>query len=103
MLRRNKRATTSHVRAVLQGGNTTHSEYFSLRTKKSEKDTVITVVVGKKVAAQAVARNTIKRRIKSILRNISLTPNIMHVLYVKKKALELSTKELKSEIQKLLA
>ncbi|MSR87802.1 MAG: ribonuclease P protein component [Candidatus Zambryskibacteria bacterium] len=78
------------------------SPHFSLRLITS--DTVQTVIsVSKKLYKQAVVRNTIKRRIRPILREIkpTLKPAV-YIVIIKAGAQNLRGEELKNELTSLI-
>lgn len=82
------------------------SESFSLSiySAKDNKEIKVSVIVSKKVAKTAVARNKIRRRFYSILKKeISyIKKNILLVIYVKKIAFEKKYSNLESEIKSIL-
>lgn len=78
------------------------STYFSLQVKSSDTVRVI-ISVSKKVSKSAVVRNTIRRRIRPIIRE--LTPNLKtgtYLIVVKPNAEKIKGEELKNELIKLI-
>lgn len=76
--------------------------HFYLRISPSDTTEVI-ISISKKVAKKAVERNTIKRRVRAVMRNIlkSLKP-ATYLVVAKVGAGEVSGEELKAELKKLL-
>ncbi|PCI89707.1 ribonuclease P protein component [Candidatus Kaiserbacteria bacterium] len=101
MLPKKQRANKAEVQAASKGGSTKHSTYFTLR-KAVNKDLRVAVVVSKKVSPTAVGRNTLKRRVREVLRSVSFPTNATYIVYVKKNSQTLTPKEIKKEIQGLL-
>ena len=79
-----------------------HTPYFSLRYGAGTHDTPrIAVIVSKKVAARAVDRNRIKRRVRHALSPSQLAP-YTYCIYVKKHGAVLTGEQLKKELHTLL-
>jgi len=97
-----KRINTVEMKEIGKKGKTILSPLLSIRTMKKDTPTTTTVVVSKKIEKKAVGRNKIKRRIREVLKNISLPQNTAVVFYPKKRVTEVSFKELKKEVQKVL-
>lgn len=102
MPRKGKRITSIEMKEVGVKGKTMHSPTLSIRTVKRDTPTTYTVVVSKKVERNAVGRNKIKRRIREILKDISLPQNTTIVVYSKKGITQLSFQELKKEIKAVI-
>lgn len=102
MLSKKIRASTQQVVLAIKKGVTKHSENFSVRSFKKDSPTTVAVVVSKKVATTAVARNKLKRKMKNILRNMILPKNKTLVIYLKKGAPSLSILDTQTELQNLL-
>ena len=75
--------------------------YFYLRPSSSDKIKLV-ISVSKKVSKYAVTRNTIKRRVRAIMRNLikSLEPGT-YVIVAKSGAEKIKGKELESELKSL--
>ena len=87
-------------------GQVFHATHFSLRAvSHADVASRFSVVVSKKVARTAVARDKLKRRVYVVFRrsekNTPISPG-RYVLFAKKNAPELSFKELEVEIKNLL-
>jgi len=103
MFKKAQRATTQHVRDAVTKGKTRHGEHFSVRTAAlTDAASVITVVVSKKVAAKAVDRNTLKRRVRAALMHTKLPSSTTHIVYPKKTAFAIPVKIMKEELESLL-
>ena len=100
MFTRRNRATTETVQKVLTSGKTKHSAVFSVRYLPSD-DVKVSVVVSKKVCKTAVARNTLKRRMRAAIDPQKLSPK-SYIVYAKKGADTLSPRALKNELMTLL-
>ncbi|OHA92319.1 MAG: hypothetical protein A3J09_02475 [Candidatus Zambryskibacteria bacterium RIFCSPLOWO2_02_FULL_51_21] len=74
--------------------------FFSLRVSPGEKVEVI-ISVSKKVSKSAVVRNTVRRRIRPILKNISLKP-AKYLLIAKPGAEKLKGKTLEEELIRII-
>lgn len=78
------------------------SSHFSLQVRLSGTVKVI-ISVSKKVSKSAVARNTIRRRIRPVMRELS--PKLktgIYLIVVKPGAEKLKSEELKSELESLV-
>lgn len=107
MFRRNNRATTTHVQSALAHGCTRQSDNFSVRVLENPEEETGTskfsVVVSKKVASTAVARNTIKRRVRAALQQTQATKTgTVYIVYAKKGAAGLAKTEIRDELTSLL-
>ncbi len=102
MFPKKSRASTQHIQKALKKGVTKNSDNFSVRVSKHDSPACIAVVVSKKVAATAVARNKLKRRVRNSLRNTPLGKNKTFVVYAKKGAHNLSIKNIHDEVILLL-
>lgn len=103
MLSTKNRARTQDVNFAIVCGKTRHSSFFSLRTAQhSGEPSKAAVVVSKKVAARAVDRNKLKRRVRHIIRAIELPQHTTNILYVKKDARTANTIQLKNDLETLL-
>jgi len=73
MLSKKQRINRKDFTKVSVRSKATHSLFLTLRCNKKSNDYVarFSVVVSKKVAARSTERNRIRRRIYSILRNLS--------------------------------
>ncbi|PCI27811.1 ribonuclease P protein component [Candidatus Wolfebacteria bacterium] len=67
MLKRKNRLPTITFKEVLNKGRNYHSDIFSIKMVKSTKDYKFSVVVPKAVEKNAVKRNHIRGRIRSIV------------------------------------
>lgn len=102
MLPKSRRATTAGVEEAVKKGKIQHSDNFSVRTFQTNSPTTVAVVVSKKVAATAVGRNKLKRRIRGALASTALPKNKTLVVYVKKGAIPLSSGSIQKELTGLL-
>ncbi len=108
MFRRNNRATTTQVKHALSRGFTRQSNNFSVRIHKNSLEKVaistFSVVVSKKVAPTAVARNTLKRRIRSALQQ-NRAPKFsgIYIIYAKKGATALTVSDMAKELSQLIS
>ncbi len=68
----------------------------------NESPSRMAVVVSKKVAQKAFARNKIRRRIRFILKNSEVPENKILVFYAKKGILDCDVKEIERQIRALL-
>ncbi|OHA60123.1 MAG: ribonuclease P protein component [Candidatus Vogelbacteria bacterium RIFOXYD1_FULL_46_19] len=105
MLDRPSRVTKDEIGTILKQGRTYHSPKVSFRVfYKPNTSTAFGVVVSKKVAVQAVVRNKIKRRVKSILRkNLAQTKSgYKSLFFIKKEGVEARFKDLEADIVYLL-
>lgn len=107
MLPNKRRIRKTEFSELLSKGAFGASPLFTIRfisSKKDEKST-FAVVVSKKVASSAVARNKIKRNCYHVLRDLS--PKVKNsykiIFFVKKGVEKLSFKDLSSEIHSALA
>jgi len=108
MLPRKNRVNRKTFDETLQKSRTFHSAYFSLRVRKDDTLTAprFAVVVSKKVAKTAVARNLIKRRSREIFQalskegngNIQIPTNTISILFFKKEGATLPFSLLKVRI-----
>ena len=73
---------------------------FSLRVSPSDKVLVI-ISVSKKVSKSAVVRNTVKRRIRPLVKNLSLKPG-KYLLVAKPGIESLKGETLKAELIKIM-
>lgn len=95
------RATSKDIRSLGRRTHTVHTLYFSLRYGAGAHDAPrIAVIVSKKVAARAVDRNRIKRRVRHALSPSHLPP-YTYCIYVKKSGAALKGEQLKKEIHTL--
>lgn len=101
MLSKKHRATTAQVNKVIAKGRTKHSLNFTVRLLSNSLPTT-SVVVSKKIAANAVGRNKLKRRVRMALRSIIFPKDTTFVIYLKKGAKKLPFPELKAELQVLI-
>jgi len=102
MLPKQNRATTRQVQSTITKGTSKHSKNFSIRFITKESPTTVAVVISKKVEPTAVGRNSLKRRIRNVIRSLPLIDQKVFTVYVKKGACELSIPEIKKELESLL-
>ncbi len=103
MLPKRSRLTTRELRALpREGVIRISSPYFSARVVPTPgSGGKFAVVVSKKVARSAVARNTLRRRLYAALREVGMPSfPIRGVLYVKKEATEASFAVLREALEK---
>jgi len=94
--------TKSFFRTVMKSGGLFGSKHLSVKAVIVESSrSQVKVVVSKKVALNAVARNRLKRRIRGIFEEIS-PKSLQAIFYTKKGSGELSFKELKEEVVSLI-
>ncbi len=106
MLSKKNRATTHDIRETLGRRHTTrHGSHLSLRYSHEHIDAPLcSVVVSKRVARTAVARNALKRKLRAALKEIEhLLPRRTIIVYAKTTARDLSVREAATEILNLLA
>lgn len=104
MLKRTERLTRNAFGRVA-AGRAMHTSLFSVKllpldvTKDETKQ--FSVVVSKKVAKTAVARNALRRKVYAVIRECS--PATVHgILYMKPESLHASYEHLRTTIQNLL-
>jgi len=108
MLPSSKRLNTKNVNDVIKDSQAKNfsSAIFSLRVKKNPKEqeqSRISVVISKKVEKKAVDRNKTRRRISGVLENFTaIKKGFINLIFVRKKALDLTPKDLRFEIEGLL-
>jgi ribonuclease P protein component len=105
MLPQKKRLSTFLVEKVLKKGLLIHGKCFFIRALvvPEEKNSRFAVVVSKKIFPTAVARNTVRRQVYTILgkQEVVRTP-VQAALVAKKSAEKLSFAELAAEIDDIL-
>lgn len=102
MLKKPNRASTHDLLITLKKGTTRNSGHFSIRKlANNHKESRISCVVSKKVAKTAVARNTLKRRMRALLREM-VPKSGVYIVYAKKDASLLSGGEIRAELKALL-
>lgn len=103
MLPKHKRISKDSFKSILLKGTMYHADHFTLRTLPSEKEG-FAVLVSKKVAASAVDRNRIRRRVYSLLRDLlpQIKASSKNVISAKVGAKSLSFESQKEEVLKLL-
>ena len=75
-----------------------------MRFKTTPEASKAAVVVSKKVAAKAVERNTLKRRMRApLLKALNGTPGLNIVLFARKGATELDARQLEEEVVALVS
>jgi len=101
MLPRNKRNSTKIFTEIIKKGNFFHSDFFIIRSIKSEGNSRFSISVPKKIAKTAVERNQIKRRIYSIVKKLNdkLNKGFNIIIIIKEKAVKASFEELNKEIE----
>ena len=105
MLRKNHRLPRSLFDTVFKSGKSTHTSHFIKKTQRVESwnDFAISVVVPKKVARLATSRNKIKRRIYSLVRE--LTPKLdrpqRSIVMLKKNPQDIPKSELRAELHNI--
>lgn len=104
MLSRPHRACTRDVRTIASQGKSVHGVFFSVRTLPTPSQKRYATVVSKKVARSAVARNTLKRKMRAALvRLITQLPKDTSItVYAKKDAQKLTVEEIYTELTTLL-
>ena len=75
-------------------------EYLVLKTLNSKEKSLFSVVVSKKIEKKAVDRNSARRRVYAILRDLykSVPGPIVYIVSLKKSIIAVSHEELKKEI-----
>lgn len=100
---RKNRLTGSEIRR-LRPEKRLVSSLFSLSvTKKGTNDAKVATIVSKKVSQKAVVRNTVKRRMRAALADLSLPNGLSLVITAKKTATNVGLVELKADIAGLIA
>lgn len=107
MFKKNQRISRVAFTEVALHGREYHSSYFTLRTILDPKLTRfhISFVISKKTASMAVERNSLRKRGYAIVRsllNFKVSRPFIGVFFVKKKAIKLSTRLYRREIEILL-
>jgi ribonuclease P protein component len=101
VLKKQFRLSLRHEKDFFSNCKKVHTPYFSFFYKPSETF-LVTVVVSKKVALKATARNAIKRKFNSILENLLITLitlKIKLVIVVHQKSVDLSVNEIAQQIE----
>lgn len=99
MFKKKQRISSGLFSRILRSGETKHTDHFSVRVVHS-KEPRMAVVVSKKVTKTAVKRNTLKRKMRAILKTLSAPWTV--VLYAKKGADTLSVTQMQRELIHLL-
>tara|TARA_B100000745_G_scaffold300609_2_gene255975 strand:+ start:7861 stop:8307 length:447 start_codon:yes stop_codon:yes gene_type:complete len=103
MFSKNKRATTEDIQKIVQKGKKQQSPNLRIHTMElSHSPSRYAVVVPKKIIPKAFLRNTIKRRVRAVLKSIQIPDNYSVVVYVKKGIDRCDTQEIKNQIETLL-
>ena len=100
-----QKVTRKLFAVVLDQGKKYHSTHLSFKIcTTSEKIPIVSFVVSKKIAKQAVSRNFLKRRGRSIVKKLAYTNTkpFLGVFFFKKGSENLSFQELEEEIMLLL-
>ena len=91
----------SQFNYIYKKGERTHTENFTLFAVKSRyEDYKIGFSISKKLG-KANKRNKLKRRMREIVRNMSIPSFCNYVVLAKEKATEIEFDELKKELKKL--
>lgn len=105
MLARKNRVDTPTFKKVLSEGKNHHSKSFSLKFITSGTPLRFSAVVPKSVEKKAVGRNTLRRKIRTVLEGVVRKhPQkvLTGVVFAKKGAKDLSFKEIEKEISELV-
>ena len=103
MFSKNTRAHTRDVVRAQVYGTTKTSSLFSIRCIISNGEELrLSCVVSKKVASNAVTRNSVKRKMREALKCISL-PSGIYVVYAKKPAKKASVQEMIRDLKILFS
>lgn len=90
---------------VHKKGRQIRGPMFNLKyVQSSLKVSRFGVVVGRKSEKLATKRNTVKRKVREIIRNLidSVKPGFDVVVFIKKQAVDKDSKELKKELEQML-
>lgn len=101
MLSRKARADKRLVKNIIFSGKSYYGRYTTMRLLRIESGTNrFSVVVSKKTASFATARNTLKRRGYTIIRSVlpSLRTPVHAVIFIKKEGVAVTYKELQDDI-----
>lgn len=105
MLPKNKRLDHISIKKALTCGRSLHTAHFALRVSSCE-GARFGVVVSKKVASSAVARNRLRRRVFGVVRSCTAkNPNVRgnFVIIAKRGAPLLDSEHLEEEIYALFS
>lgn len=102
MLSKKNRLSTPLFQEVIKNGKRADSFLFSLTfLEGTNQKTALSVVVSKKVAARAVKRNELRRRVYAALVGLNLLPGLV-IIFPKKGALSAKFNSLETDLRDLL-
>ena len=102
MFKKTQRLSKPEFDVVFRSGKRHHSPVFTIITKPSDT-TKVSVVVGKKVAKSAVRRNTLRRRIYALLREVVPQTKQTYIVIAKPKLNTLSRKQAQQVFMEAIA
>lgn len=103
MLAERQRLSRAELADAMKTGKRVHGTLFSCSLKKVLGDGKASVVVSKKIAKTAVARNRVRRRVYAVLRERALIPHSTHcVLFLKLGAMTAEREVMAKEFERLL-
>lgn len=98
-----QRITVAEFTSVLKGGKTTQSPSFSLCFAPDSK-LFVSVVASKKVSKKAVIRNKNKRRVRSLLKELTKQGVFGYfIVFIKKDLSKTKASNLKEELSRLVS
>lgn len=104
MLSKQNRLNRDSVAEIFKKGKSFSSDNFILKiTPIEQKESAFAFVVQSKTTKKAVERNKLKRRARSVVRNIlnSIKNNIGVIVFLKKSSIDMTYKEMNEELANL--